>query len=84
MEETRQGPGSVDYGTFLNHFQVRKLEFLLADAVHKGCRHVITVGGVQSNHCRATAVAARQLGLTPHLILRSENEVSQLVAYLQN
>jgi D-cysteine desulfhydrase len=50
--------------------KVRKLEFLMADALHNHHDCVITVGGVQSNHCRATAVAARQLGLQPHLILR--------------
>ncbi|KAJ1393421.1 tryptophan synthase beta subunit-like PLP-dependent enzyme [Ochromonadaceae sp. CCMP2298] len=50
--------------------KVRKLEFLLAEATNHDCDCVITVGGVQSNHCRATAVAARQLGLDPFLILR--------------
>jgi D-cysteine desulfhydrase len=50
--------------------KVRKLEFLLADALQKKADCVITVGGIQSNHCRATAVATRQLGLQPHLILR--------------
>ena len=51
---------------------MRKLEFLLADALEKGYDSVITIGGLQSNHCRATAVAARQLGLSPILILRTE------------
>lgn len=50
--------------------KVRKLEFLLADALAKKHDCVITIGGIQSNHARATAVAARQLGLQPHLILR--------------
>ena len=31
----------------------------------------MTTGGQQSNHCRATACAARTLGLQPHLILRT-------------
>ena len=56
-------------------FQVRKLEFLLADAVKRGCRHVITCGGIQSNHCRATTVAAAQIGLKTHLVLRTETQV---------
>jgi D-cysteine desulfhydrase len=34
--------------------KARKLEFLLADAIDKGSDCVITVGGIQSNHCRAT------------------------------
>jgi D-cysteine desulfhydrase len=50
--------------------QIRKLDFLLADAVAKGCDSVVTIGGAQSNHCRATAAAARMIGLQPHLILR--------------
>jgi len=50
---------------------VRKLEFLLADALQQGCKSVITCGGVQSNHCRATATASRELGLDCHLFLRS-------------
>ncbi|ESO95839.1 hypothetical protein LOTGIDRAFT_175080 [Lottia gigantea] len=61
-------------GSTLSGNKVRKLEFLLADAIHKECQHVITIGGIQSNHCRAVAIAARQLGLTPHLFLRSEEK----------
>jgi 1-aminocyclopropane-1-carboxylate deaminase/D-cysteine desulfhydrase-like pyridoxal-dependent ACC family enzyme len=39
--------------------QVRKLEFLVADALAKGADTLVTIGGIQSNHCRTTAVAAR-------------------------
>lgn len=53
---------------------MRKLEFLIADALEKGHDSVITIGGAQSNHARATAVAARQLGLEAHLILRGPAE----------
>ncbi len=52
--------------------KVRKLEFLLAEAVANGCDTVITSGGVQSNHCRAVAVLGAQLGLHVHLLLRSD------------
>ena len=38
--------------------KVRKLEFLLAEALNQGTDLVITCGAVQSNHCRAVAVAA--------------------------
>ena len=48
----------------------------MADAIKSGCSHVITCGGIQSNHCRAVAVATRQLGLKPHLVLRSEVQVN--------
>ena len=49
-------------GSSLSGNKVRKLEFLLADAQAQGCDCVITAGGIQSNHARATAVAARYLG----------------------
>lgn len=57
-------------GTELSGNKVRKLEFLLADARAQGCDSVITTGGVQSNHARATAIAAVRLGLRPYLLLR--------------
>lgn len=50
--------------------KVRKLEFLLAAALANKHDCVITIGGLQSNHARATAVAAKQLGLDAYLILR--------------
>jgi D-cysteine desulfhydrase len=63
-------------GAELSGNKVRKLEFLLADAVAEGADCVVTVGAIQSNHCRATAVAARHLGLDAHLILRCPREVA--------
>ncbi|MBW1877954.1 MAG: D-cysteine desulfhydrase family protein [Deltaproteobacteria bacterium] len=59
-------------GLGLSGNKVRKLELLLAEAVDHGAEVVVTCGGIQSNHCRATAVAARQLGLQPVLLLRGE------------
>ncbi len=38
--------------------KVRKLEFLVADALTKGATTLITAGAAQSNHARATAAAA--------------------------
>jgi len=55
--------------------KVRKLQFLLADALSKKADTVVTIGAAQSNHCRATAVASRQLGLDPYLILRTRGEI---------
>lgn len=59
-------------GAALTGNKVRKLEFLLAEALHQGATCVATCGGVNSNHARATAVAARRLGMAPHLILRGK------------
>ncbi len=50
--------------------KIRKLEFLLAEAQQQGCQVLITCGGAQSNHARATAVAAARSGLKCHLVLR--------------
>ncbi|MCR4397893.1 MAG: D-cysteine desulfhydrase family protein [Firmicutes bacterium] len=49
--------------------KARKLEFLMAEAVARGCNTVITSGGIQSNHARMTAAAARKLGMKPVLVL---------------
>jgi D-cysteine desulfhydrase len=57
-------------GAELTGNKVRKLEFLLADAQARGADTVITCGGAQSNHCRATAIAAARLGLRARLLLR--------------
>lgn len=51
--------------------KIRKLEYLLADALARGATTVITCGGLQSNHARATALMARELGLRPVLLLRT-------------
>ncbi|MBQ0721226.1 MAG: D-cysteine desulfhydrase family protein [Gammaproteobacteria bacterium] len=52
--------------------KIRKLEFTLAQALAQGCDTLITCGGVQSNHCRATAILGARLGLKVHLLLRDE------------
>jgi D-cysteine desulfhydrase len=52
--------------------KIRKLEFSIAHANSQGCDTLITCGGIQSNHCRATAVIGARLGLKVHLILRGE------------
>ncbi|MBW1979703.1 MAG: D-cysteine desulfhydrase family protein [Deltaproteobacteria bacterium] len=52
--------------------KIRKLEYLLYHARQNGCDMLITCGGIQSNHCRATAAVAARLGMRCHLILRGE------------
>jgi L-cysteate sulfo-lyase len=49
--------------------KARKLEFLVADALAKGCDLLITPGAVQSNHVRMTAAAAARFGLKCHAVL---------------
>jgi len=59
-------------GTETSGNKLRKLEFTLAEALAQSCDTLITCGGVQSNHCRVTALVAAQLGLRVHLLLRGE------------
>jgi D-cysteine desulfhydrase len=49
--------------------KLRKLEFLLGQALADGADTVITVGGLQSNHARLTAAAAALAGLQCELVL---------------
>ena len=43
--------------------KVRKLEYLVADALEQGCDTLVSIGGVQSNHTRAVTGVAAHLGL---------------------
>jgi D-cysteine desulfhydrase len=49
--------------------KTRKLEFLVAEALAQGADTLVTVGAVQSNHCRLTLAAARREGLQCQLVL---------------
>jgi D-cysteine desulfhydrase len=49
--------------------KTRKLEFLVADALRQGADTLITVGAVQSNHCRLTLGAAVKEGMRCRLVL---------------
>ena len=52
--------------------KIRKLSYLLKDAQKQNCNLVITCGGIQSNHARATAFAAKELAMNSCLLLRGE------------
>ena len=43
--------------------KIRKLEFILGEALHTRTKDVLTFGSAGSNHALATAIYARQLGL---------------------
>lgn len=49
--------------------KARKLEYDFAEIVSGGHDVVITAGGIQSNHARMTAAAARKLGIDVKLVL---------------
>lgn len=50
--------------------KVRKLEYLIAHALSLDADTLVTHGGFQSNHCRATAALGARLGLRVRLLLR--------------
>ena len=59
-------------GFALGGNKTRKLDYLIADALSKGCDSIIAVGANQSNFCRMAAGAARKYGLEPYLVLKGE------------
>ena len=72
-------------GVELSGNKARKLEFLMAEALAANADCVVTIGGLQSNHCRATAAAARLVGLETHLVLLvSDRKVDEEVGLAGN
>ena len=59
-----------DTGGLVSGNKIRKLEFVVREALDLGADTLITCGGLQSNHCRATAAVARRCGLDVTLLLR--------------
>ena len=58
--------------------KIRKLEFSVGEALENNCDYLITCGGIQSNHARATAAVAAKLGLGSYLVLKGdENEEAE-------
>jgi 1-aminocyclopropane-1-carboxylate deaminase len=51
--------------------KTRKLEYLVPDALAQGATHLVSIGGVQSNHTRQVAAVAAKLGLKARLIQES-------------
>ena len=74
-------------GIALGGNKVRKLEFVLADALARGCDTVITTGGAQSNHATITASCCNRLGLKAILVLQGrgvmERKGNLLLNHLQ-
>lgn len=57
-------------GAEISGNKIRKLEYSAKEAMDNGCDYLITCGGIQSNHCRATAAVAVKLGMKCCLVLR--------------
>ena len=60
------------YGIAAGGNKIRKLEALLGEAVSRHATVVLTTGGVQSNHCAQTAIAAAMHGLRAELYLTGQ------------
>jgi D-cysteine desulfhydrase len=58
-------------GFELSGNKIRKLEYIVTDALASGADTLVTHGGFQSNHCRATAAVGARLGLRVRMMLRS-------------
>ena len=56
-------------GVGLGGNKIRKLEYLIGQAISEGAEMVLTTGAAQSNHCRQTAAAAARSGLDCTLVL---------------
>lgn len=58
----------VSSGLAFGGNKVRKLEYLVPDALAKGADTLVSIGGYQSNHTRQVAAVAAKLGLKARLV----------------
>lgn len=52
--------------------KLRKLEYLIADAIKQGATMLVTVGGAQTNHGRLTAAVAAKYGMKAAIVTQDE------------
>lgn len=70
------------FGTIYGGNKPRKLQFVLADALRKRVKRVLTTGTIGTNHGLATAIYARELGLQTSLLLAYEEPSPDNIATL--
>lgn len=51
--------------------KLRKLEYIVPDAIASGADTLVSIGGVQSNHTRLVAAVAAKIGMKCHVIQES-------------
>jgi 1-aminocyclopropane-1-carboxylate deaminase len=51
--------------------KIRKLEYIIPDAIASGADTLVTIGGVQSNHTRQVAAVAAKIGMKCRLVQES-------------
>lgn len=72
-------------GVGLGGNKVRKMEYLLAEALDRSCDCVVTGGGSRSNQPLAVAACAAKVGLETHLVYTSDQRtISRSLAGLMN
>ncbi|MFC1513629.1 1-aminocyclopropane-1-carboxylate deaminase/D-cysteine desulfhydrase [candidate division KSB1 bacterium] len=59
-------------GVLVTGNKIRKLEYVIQDAIDLKADTIVTCGGLQSNHVRTTTIISRTLGLNPVAVLRGE------------
>jgi 1-aminocyclopropane-1-carboxylate deaminase/D-cysteine desulfhydrase-like pyridoxal-dependent ACC family enzyme len=75
----RDDLSALDYGGN----KIRKLDFILAEALDRDCDAVVTFGAAGSNHVLATAIYARQLGFECHAVLTDQPPTKYVSATLK-
>ncbi|KKP22562.1 MAG: 1-aminocyclopropane-1-carboxylate deaminase [candidate division TM6 bacterium GW2011_GWF2_28_16] len=75
--------GYIDSRNIPTGNKMRKLEFLLADAINKNYKTICTVGGAGSNHALETLVLAKSLGLDVVLMLDDQLSTSSVIRNLK-
>ena len=70
------------FGTIYGGNKPRKLQFILADALRRGCRRVLTTGTIGTNHGLATALYAREFGLETSILMAYESPSAETVTTL--
>ncbi|MGN0003816.1 MAG: D-cysteine desulfhydrase family protein [Sphingobacterium composti] len=63
--------------------KLRKLEYLIGDARKNNATHIFTIGAIQSNHARMTAIAARMFGFDIELFLKKSVPLKES-SYFEN
>jgi D-cysteine desulfhydrase len=71
------------FGTVYGGNKPRKLQFVLADALRRKARTVLTTGTIGSNHGLATALYTRELGLACGLLLTYEEPSEETLRNLR-
>jgi D-cysteine desulfhydrase len=70
------------FGTIYGGNKPRKLQFVLADALRRGCKTVLTTGTIGTNHGLATALYAKEFGLRAGLLLTYEEPSAETLKNL--